>query len=364
MESTALTFGIEIEMIVPFLGIRSRTIDQDLLNPIPILRGDENSGSEGIRASIAQLLVDNGIDAISSNVKYDLGKPNIGPYGSKPWVVAFDNSLFSKDDRYHFAKIELQTPVMFYTEDYVAHLRRVCSVVAKNVRMEINKSCGLHIHIGDGNNGFTLGTLKKLVGFLWTFEKQLELIHPNHRLDNDFCVAPSKHSRLAKYGQLTSRKDGLARIFEIRTINEVVRLMQWWPDGRTAYSITNLEDTNWEGRSNEEDTYHIYQDGDDQWDEENMGSEFTKRTIEFRQHEGVDLSEEGVERIVSWLRVCEAIVRYARDQPRDVVESYLMSVIDRDDVTLLELLTLLHLEGDAEFYEMRFRQHKVNPDRN
>lgn len=163
------------------------------------------------------------------------------------------------------------------------------------------------------------------------------------------CLGHVKNSRLPLFGEITSLGDAVARIFAASSINELVGMMQnvKHPNLRSAYNILYLKDQNWKGSDDAEDAYHEYLP-------DLKGEISTKLTIEFRQHEAVVPNDECIERIVAWQSVTEGIVRFARDKPKDFVENYLMSAADRvEDVSLLEILSLLGLKAEAEFYRMR-----------
>lgn len=58
---------------------------------------------------------------------------------------------------------------------------KVASLLGGTFRTEVNGSCGLHVHIGNGKASFNLSTLKNLVGALWVFDREIIRLHPRIR---------------------------------------------------------------------------------------------------------------------------------------------------------------------------------------
>ncbi len=52
-------------------------------------------------------------------------------------------------------------------------IKKVCGVVTTNFRVQLNKSCGLHVHVGNSNHGFYLSVMGKLMAMMYVFESTL-----------------------------------------------------------------------------------------------------------------------------------------------------------------------------------------------
>lgn len=207
-------------------------------------------------------------------------------------------------------------------------------ILRLNYRTNINASCGLHVHVGNGVEGLPVDAIRNLTAYLWTFEPQLNQIHPRIRHDNAYCRSLMKSTYLGKrqHPQVT-RKEGLETIIETTTLDEIKRFM--CPDSqlnRPAYNLENLFPP---------------------FEEE------VKRTIEFRQHEGT-LEPECIEH---WLRVCIGLVRYACDVRRKWNEEFCLKnvVLPLEKCTLLDVLTSCNQSAGAVYYYGRLISGEVEP---
>ena len=57
----------------------------------------------------------------------------------------------------------------------------MANLVVGTFRTEVNRSCGLHVHVGTGEACFNLSTLKNLVGALWVFDREIIRLRPRLR---------------------------------------------------------------------------------------------------------------------------------------------------------------------------------------
>ena len=129
------------------------------------------------------------------------------------------------------------------------------------------------------------------MAFLWTFEPQLDLLHPT-RSRNGYCRKLRMDSVLAhaiKERKLTPL-EGLEAILRAKTVNHIVDLMTSPFGVRLGYNIKNLS----EGFVNDKGMF---------FDE----AEVSKKTIEFRQHEGTM----NPKRIRDWVELCVGLVDFA-----------------------------------------------------
>lgn len=87
--------------------------------------------------------------------------------------------------------------------------------MSSNYRTIVNQTCGFHVHIGDGVSGFSVDTLKKLMGFLLTFETKLAKLHPESRRDNLQCPSlwhiTHENSRHPWVKHVQTRREGLEK---------------------------------------------------------------------------------------------------------------------------------------------------------
>lgn len=56
--------------------------------------------------------------------------------------------------------VEVISKILKAGEEAFLEVGKVANILSKPFRTEVNRSCGLHIHVGNGDAGFDLGTLK------------------------------------------------------------------------------------------------------------------------------------------------------------------------------------------------------------
>ena len=373
-----LTWGVEFEFLV--MSYDSKRDDPDPSNPAPGIprrredleppqkRGAEQWTLLDIQAQIAETLRQNGINAMTNMDRMKARYNHNHMIPDSAWLVDTDETIdmeHTRETRRQRAEggafwygIELISPPMYYSEESFIRLEKVCNIMSSNYRIIVNRTCGFHVHIGDGIAGFSMDTLKKLMAFLWIFESQLEKIHPRHRKHNRFCPSLWKSIHEDFYnpsrGDFETRKQGLERILRATTVNEVVGFFTAGLN-RPAYNLSNLEST----------------------------VSTSKKTIEFRMHEGVDLSYSA--KVLHWLRVCEGLVRFAREKPLDEVQDYLRMMSESPNVQeaiqcseyapgttnnltggTIDILMQLGLSSEATYYSTRLQQRlsKSKTDQN
>lgn len=230
--------------------------------------------------------------------------------------------------------------------------------------MNRNESCGLHIHVSLGKQTWNVEILQNLMALIFTFEPQLQTIHPEHRFearntatyplreyaninmnfapgenfstwDRNWKAARMLERRMAGLPSLPAParlvRDSLPAIFETRTRAELVSLFRTDdPSVRLGYNLSFLSDP--------------YPDP-------------FKRTIEFRQHTA-SMKADNIER---WLAICCRLVDVARQVAgscmeekvkfRAFLEEHIQDEIE--DFGLSFLLLNLGLMSEADYFHMK-----------
>jgi hypothetical protein len=229
-------------------------------------------------------------------------------FGSQ-WMVTEDISIApTKPLDYVWYPIEVQSPPYIFCEDSLQAVRLACQVITGEFRVETNATTGLHVHVGDGADGYALKTVKKLMAFLWTFEPQIDQLHPKRRARISDNEAHTWYESLRRGSILCGRRsldesfpmkvlDGLKIIFDTGDIDDLNTLMS--PAyNKSAYKIEHL----------------IY-------------SDTIKRTVEFRQHEG---TMHGT-RVVEWIKTVVALVEWTMDIQTTALVEFLEEAADFED---------------------------------
>ncbi|KAH8652435.1 putative amidoligase enzyme-domain-containing protein [Xylariales sp. PMI_506] len=228
-----LTFGVEIEFLVAYLGPNSRDPCPDDPRNVYIskgLRGFENLPYEDevhplmktrkmryrivdqwrgssfhdhgphIRHRIAKFLRNNGIPAVSDSGDWETNclfasyfedtaqqlhfPPSMLPKSveeSTLWMVETDQSLQETGHcNYVWMPVEIKSPVLLYSEESIRLVQSVTSLLLSEFRILCNESCMLHVHIGRGGCRYSMNNLRMIASILYAAAPRLDQLHPIH----------------------------------------------------------------------------------------------------------------------------------------------------------------------------------------
>ncbi|KAK8098326.1 uncharacterized protein PG998_013812 [Apiospora kogelbergensis] len=97
---------------------------------------------------------------------------------------------------YQWDGMELTSEVLSSTDpDRVRKITEVCRTIRSH-RVHLNGNTSVHTHVGRGDDGFTIKTVKKLITFLWFADNKLFEFHHPSRMNNPFCRKISEFSSL------------------------------------------------------------------------------------------------------------------------------------------------------------------------
>jgi hypothetical protein len=335
-----LTFGVELEFVVPMLpeGVEDEGKLFDSRQVYGLTAGQEEHSREAIRylqTHIANTLKAHGVRPWPATEERG---PDVR---LSHWIVDIDTTVKVPNEKFQWYGVEVQSPPLYTTKESTEQVKKVAEILKNSYRTNTNRPYSLHVHVGDGYNGFPVQQLRKLTALLWVFEPQLSQCHPSHRLTNGHCGSLWENTILG--GQQiqagkTTRREGLESIPKAETSAQISDLVSHRPTlGRTAY---------WFGNLIPGQNVNYYDD--------------IKRTVEFRQHEGTL----NAERIEHWVRVCIWLVRYAREMPQFEIEDLCRENANRSlgEYSIKELPTELGQEDDARYYHERLRQGLIEPD--
>lgn len=217
-----LDFGIEIECLLPYQWSRS---------------------------AVAAKIVEAGVPC------YDAGYSHA--FEATKWKVVSDGSVTGGGNG-----MELVSPPL--TEAGFEQIEKVSAVLLA-LGATVNRTCGLHVHIGARNH--SVATLKKLAALYIEHEPVIDQLLPNSRRGsaNNYCKSPPANFR---------------RLAEAGSVNDII-------------SIINPSTT----PSNRDGRFHKL----------NYHSYWRHGTVEFRHHSGtVDAAK-----IIKWVVFCSKLVEAA-----------------------------------------------------
>ncbi|KAI0186709.1 hypothetical protein EV127DRAFT_484021 [Xylaria flabelliformis] len=256
----ALTYGVELEFLVPSIPSDAQDPDPDIINQCVYRSSGDDSEmiKKDVREQLLEDLQQQLEDIPFRAMEDDDFHPPLGD------VVIYDawrlggELTISKHDAhepaegpYHWTDCELTSAIMNSDED-VQEIEDVCQVL-KTIRVHLNKSTAVHVHVGRGDEPFSLLTLKKFATLYWLTEKAvIELHHPSRhnnkhsfRLNNcsllahksQLCLEKEEQSSPSGFSDLMTeyvpeaglsklRQAQLRRIWACSSIEEVAELMQ------------------------------------------------------------------------------------------------------------------------------------------
>lgn len=203
----AFTFGIELEYLVPYIYTgeadpepkERRVLDR---TPLPENNFRDREGE------VIDNVVYNRVRSTLQLAGLPAAKmPNL-PVGALPtqWSAVVDESLVETDDMAEiygnrFIPLELVSPVLSVDRASFRAIRLAVDSVLSKHRLFSSDTCGYHVHVGRGTEGFTLPALKNIAAFFWTFERQLGSLHPRERYFNGYASSMRKRANISCYAE-------------------------------------------------------------------------------------------------------------------------------------------------------------------
>jgi hypothetical protein len=338
-EKPSLTFGVEIEFALPTLD--DKTLDphpEDRRNVHGIDGGITNKadGVRNVQSYLAHTLTQAGIPAEAAGSGHrELKKP----VQADAWLIKQDSSILCPDETYRWYGIEMISPPYFFEENSVMLVGKMCAILAKNFRINCNESCGLHVHVGNGDKGFLDDVLRNLMSTIWTFEPHLNLIHPEFRTEgahyDTYC--PSMDRTALGVEQMirqsyNPRRPGLEILLTTAGKPNKIQELMGFPDDISTRGAYNL---NWLDSRR----FMLY------------ANEPKPKTVEFRQHETTLNSD----RVMNWVQLCVRLLEFADTVERERVDNFLKAHVDEgpQNFSLTRVLCALGMPAQGRYYGLR-----------
>ncbi|KFY15123.1 hypothetical protein V492_02225 [Pseudogymnoascus sp. VKM F-4246] len=338
------TFGIELEYLVPFLY----TGDPD---PEPNDRRTIDRAVQGENAFCDDygIVIDNAIyDRVRSTLRF-VGLPAAKmpdlPAGALPsqWDVVVDESLVETDEMEamygegNFIPVELNSPVLLVERASFRSIRLAVDALVSKHRLFITDTCGFHVHVGRGKEGFPLPALKNIAAFLWVFEPQLGTLHPKDRHLNGYGSPMRERGNIKRL--LPDVRQGVREIYAASTARKLVHLIHWTDQyerlendevfvRNMAYNFVNI----------------VHKQG--------------KKTIEFRQAASTTDSLD----VKMWAEICTGIVAACAEKPVPEWKEFLLDAAAKEErkapdvMKIAELLRMIGLSDQATWAQQRSKK--------
>ncbi|KAI9051129.1 hypothetical protein LZ554_005231 [Drepanopeziza brunnea f. sp. 'monogermtubi'] len=234
--------------------------------------------------------------------------------------------------------MEVVSPAFFSSPKALNEVNLVCETLPRKYRLATNTSCSVHVHVGNGDRGFTLEHLQNMMALFWVFEGQLDSIHPYHRVKGTKTYSGAlRFDTVLAYnlrGNKNAARDGISRIFATQNINDIIRLFDVSHVSqsrvrKSRYNIGNLEEY-------EPARFNAYL------------VQRTKKTTEFRHHEATF----DVEAVNQWVRMCVHLVEFAEEIKRDKLGAWLEQHANTE-YSVIQILEATKQPLAAFYYERK-----------
>lgn len=221
------------------------------------------------------------------------------------WEVTSDGSLKAPVEGlaqgYKWYGVEVISPAFYLTEGSLQEVIRVTEIIKSTYLVNINDSCGLHVHVGVGDETFTFPHIRNLHALLYAFSPQLNSLHPARRETSSMCI-PLRSIR-GKDGRTFPPMEGVVRLLLTQNFDDLYELTGAETRTKMSYNFNPIF----------------------KYEKEFRGS----GTVEFRQHEGT-LDGEAI-RI--WIKTVVRLVEFARELIADPTYfTQLLNVLEQEDV--------------------------------
>jgi hypothetical protein len=308
----------------------------NILDPILRRHYKERLQNDILQRHIADTLISAGFSAITDeDVRRQYNEALLSgpePVHYKSWNITTDSSIRVPGEdgtagvaEYEWCKVEVISPVLTYTPQAIRQVQKVCKLISRRYRILTNEWCGLHVHVGQGSKGLPDYAVKNLAAMIWAFEDRLDLLHPLYRSNDAACNSLYNSAPLSREDNFETDQpllliEQIDRILECKTGDQVISLVNdECPSYGSAYNFWNLL---------------------------SQHSQSSKRTIEFRQHEGTLEAK----RVENWIKVCVHLVEFALQIQPDCMGEFLRSVVDEEVYTVEDMLLSIGLPRQAKYY--------------
>lgn len=216
-EPQSVTFGVELEFLVPYLWSDEADpeADTDERQVIRLSQEDMGPGEvfltahDRIKNILRDFLRSHNIPVNNNNSAQESGPPCEYSIGNDSSVREFGFK------QYHFTGVEFRSPALFAEPNSFNEIKRVVSLLTTNFRLRVNETTGFHVHVGMGSRRLPPRAVRRLSQFLWCADGVLSQLHPPERMLSQHCPSIRHGSHLAQ-GELDNWRLAEKELQEIR----------------------------------------------------------------------------------------------------------------------------------------------------
>lgn len=199
--SGPLTFGIELEFVLAYLDLGPDPDPQDQRPPLRVFRGSSGGYSNNVSREIVRALKAASDLPFRREADDEYEAEYLVRYNQ--WRLVTDFSVYHQDpltlDGYNWVGKEITSVVMRSDEPqaYTQKITDVCRAI-RQMRVTLNKTTSVHVHVGRGEESFSLLTMKKLGTLIFLTDKMLLGLHHPARQTSTWCSEFLEGSNLQK----------------------------------------------------------------------------------------------------------------------------------------------------------------------
>lgn len=328
LTSRDFTFGVEFEF-----GIRFEKRPFKRESQIWELVRDNLIAETGllVRTELEMEMMDHRDEPSTTDFKATAAGKIVESESFTTWAIVTDSSVCfdeekrkEKDHNVYYCGIEMRTPVLKFCPEALKEINTVLTALRKQFDVLVNRSCGLHVHVGREREGISHVPLQQLMSTIWVFENQIsELLHKSRHFYYKHCALLHMRSNI---GIRKFQGNILDIMLGTSNVNDVIDIFGGYENGvGVAYNILDLRQPFLNP---------------------------VKRTIEFRQHEGC-LDPETV---LNWASFLVELVAWAHRIERQDFKIFLSKYINlKEGYSVSELFKELGLPESV----LAFWRYKV-----
>jgi len=179
-------------------------------------------------------------------------------------------------------------------------LSQICTELNDN-HCYVDKSCGLHVHIGGATFNRKFSILAIMLGQM--LQDEIYTMLPPSRLTGSYCYKIKNKYKDIKY---------VSKKLYPRTYSRQLKLL-------AEYVNVDSSEFNSTNNKNTAHPYGRYHSSRYTWlNLNNCSYKYSPDTVEFRCHSGTT----SYTKMYNWILICMCFVRYIENHPRDIVESF------------------------------------------
>jgi hypothetical protein len=203
-------------------------------------------------------------------------------------------------------------------------LKSICNRLNDN-NCYVDKSCGLHVHIGGANFNRKFSILSLMLGQM--IQNEVFKIIPPSRSSSNYCYKIKHRYKEIKY---------VNKKLYPRTHSRTLKLLAEYVHSDTAeFGVSNNKNT--------AHPYGRYHSSRYTWiNLNNCSYKFTPDTIEFRCHSGTT----DYKKMYNWILICMCFVSFIENNPRKIIEEFkgynpdeMYKIIPSSKITLKDIIS-------------------------